>query len=90
MPFRKGYEGVYDQTTLADLQDTLEHVWLAIKDVGVGSVSREDIAQLIIAACEAGVASDRIKEQVLAGILRPILQSSGVSSIDCESTDSQK
>jgi hypothetical protein len=47
VPFRKGYEALYDQTTLADLQDTLEHVWLAIKDVHVGLVAREDIAQLI-------------------------------------------
>jgi hypothetical protein len=88
MPFRKGYEGDYDQTT--DLHDTLEQVWLAIKDVHVGLVSREDIAQLITAAREAGVASDRIKEQVLAGILRPILQSSSASSIDGGATDPQK
>jgi chemotaxis protein histidine kinase CheA len=89
MPFRKGYAGVYDQTTLAHLQVTLEQVWLAITDNGV-SVSREDIARLIIAAYEAGVASDRIKEQVLAGILRPILQSSSASSINGVSADSQK
>ena len=85
MPFRKGYEALYDKTTLADLQDTLEHVWLAIKVVHVGLVAREDIAQLIISAKEA-----RIKEQVLAGIMRPILQSSRASSVDGESTGSQK
>ena len=89
MPFRKGYAGVYDQATVAHMQDTHEQIWLAIKDVG-GSVSREDIARLIIAAYEAGVASDLIKEQVLAGILRPILQSSSASSINGESADSKK
>jgi len=89
MPFRRGYTGVYDHTTLAQLQDTLEQVWLAINEVG-GSVSREDIARLIIAAYEAGVASDRIEEQVLAGILRPLLQSSSTSSINDESADPQK
>jgi hypothetical protein len=89
MPFRKGYARVYDQTILTQLQVTLEQVWLAIKDVG-GSVSREDVARLIIAAREAGVASDRIEEQVLAGILRPLLQSSSTSSINDESADPQK
>ena len=89
MPFRKGYAGVYDQTTLAHLQDTLEQLWVAIEEVRA-RVSREDLASLIIAAYEAGVASDRIKEQVLAGILRPILQSSSASSINGESADSKQ
>jgi hypothetical protein len=71
MPFRKGYEGVYDQATLALLQDVFEYVWLAITDTLAPLVSREEIARQVLAAHESGLAPDRIKEQVLAELLRP-------------------
>ena len=32
MPFREGYGGVYDEATLARLQDIFEYVWLALAD----------------------------------------------------------
>jgi hypothetical protein len=49
VPFRKGYEGIYDQATLEHLQDILEFVWRALVDGGTPpSVSREDVARMVI------------------------------------------
>lgn len=70
MPFRKGYEGVYDQATLDLLQDILEFVWLAMTDAFAPSVSREKIAGMVVAAHKAGMTPDRIKEHVIDEILR--------------------
>jgi hypothetical protein len=70
MPFSKGYEGVYDQSTLKQLQDILEFVWLAIAD-GTATVSREDVASLVLAAHESGMTPERIKEHVLDELLQP-------------------
>jgi hypothetical protein len=71
MPFRKGYEGVYDQATLERLQDILEFVWLAITDAVAPSMSRENVASLVLAAHESGMTPERIKEHVLDEILEP-------------------
>jgi hypothetical protein len=70
MPFRKGYEGVYDQATLDLLQDILEFVWLALSDAFAPSVSREKIAGMVLAAHNGGMTPDRIKEQVIDEILQ--------------------
>jgi hypothetical protein len=70
MPFRKGYEGVYDQTTLERLQDILEFVWLAITDAVAPSISREDVARLVLDAHKVGMTPDRIKKHVLDRILQ--------------------
>jgi hypothetical protein len=71
MPFRKGYEGVYDQATLERLQDILEFVWLAITDAVAPSISRDDLARLVLEGHEAGMSPDRIKEHVIRHILQP-------------------
>jgi hypothetical protein len=71
MPFRQGCEGVYNQATLERLQDILEFVWLAITDAVAPSVSRETIAQRVLAAHEAGMSPELIKEHVLDEILQP-------------------
>jgi hypothetical protein len=68
----------------------LEFVWLAITDAVAPSVSRDDIAPLVFAVHEAGISPDRIKEQVIAGILRPIVQDSSEAAGKGESADSQK
>ena len=80
MPFRKGYEAVYDQATLARLQDVFEYVWLAITDTLAPSVSREEVARQVLAAHESGITPDRIKEQVLAGLLQPRVRGTGRSA----------
>jgi hypothetical protein len=90
MPFRQGYEGVYDQATLARLQDVFEYIWLAITDTLAPLVSREDIARQVLAAHESGMPPDRIKEQVLAGLLRSGVPSSSQSVRRVESPDAQK
>jgi hypothetical protein len=70
MPFRNGYEGVYDQATLNLLQEILEFVWLAMTDAFAPSVSREKIAGMVVAAHKAGMTPDHIKEQVFNEILQ--------------------
>jgi hypothetical protein len=90
MPFYKGYEGIYDQATLARLRDIFEFVWLAITDAVAPSVSREDIARLVVAVYEAGIPPDRIKEQVIAEILQRRVRGSGEAAGDEEPADSQK
>jgi len=87
MPFRKGYEGVYDQATLALLQDVFEYVWLA--NTLAPLVSREEVARQVLAAHEAGLAPDSIKERVLAELLRPAVSGPSPSG-GPESPDSQK
>jgi hypothetical protein len=68
MPFRKGYEGVYDQATLDRLQDILECIWLAIVDAGQTSVAREDVARMIISAYDSGMKLEVIGDSVIAEI----------------------
>jgi hypothetical protein len=89
MPFRKGYEGVYDQATLARLQDVLEYVWLAITDTLAPSVSREEVARQVLAAHESGMPPERIKEQVLVELLQPKVRGTGRPACPVESPDSQ-
>ncbi len=69
MRFRKGYEGIYDQTTLERLQDILEFVWLAVNDAVAPSISREDVASLVLEAHKAGMTPDQIKKHALDRIL---------------------
>ena len=72
MPFRKGYEGVYDQVTLTQLQDIFEFVWLAVADsLSCAEVSREYIAHRIIAAHEAGLVPEAIKNKVILELTQP-------------------
>jgi hypothetical protein len=72
VPFRKGYEGVYDQASLERLQEILEFVWLALVDGGTPPVSREDVARMIIAAYEQGVPPERMKVQLVQEILKTL------------------
>jgi hypothetical protein len=70
MPFRKGYEGIYDQATLDQLQDVLEFVWLAIVADRRATLCRENVARMILTSHESGMTPVRIKEQVVREILR--------------------
>ena len=62
MPFREGYNGVYDEATLAHLQDIFEYVWLAMVDLGEPKITRDDLAGMIIGCHEKGMSVEAIKE----------------------------
>src|SRR5215213_4189559 len=62
MPFREGYRGVYDEVTLARLQDIYEYVWLALVDLGDPKITRDDLAGMIIGCYEKGMSAEAIKE----------------------------
>jgi hypothetical protein len=91
MPFRQGYEGVYDQATLALLQDIFEYVWLAVADsLSSTEVSREYIAHRILAAHEAGLTPEAIRNRVILELTRSNLHHAQIArkSPDSESEDS--
>ena len=68
MPFREGYGGVYDEATLARLQDIFEYVWLALSDLSEPKMSRDDLAGIIIGCHEKGTSAEAIKEFLTADL----------------------
>ena len=62
MTFREGYGGVYDDATLARLQDIYEYVWLSMVDLGAPKITRDDLAGMIIGCHEKGMNAEAIKE----------------------------
>jgi hypothetical protein len=90
MPFRQGYEGVYDHATLALLQDIFEYVWLAVADsLSSKEVTRDYIAHRIIAAHEAGLSPEAIKNRVILELTQKNLSDAQVprGNRDSESED---
>jgi hypothetical protein len=71
MPFRNILEGTYDEATLHELQDIFEFTWLVIADNGQLSLSREDVARMIIEAHKCGLAPETIKDEVLMQVAAP-------------------
>jgi hypothetical protein len=69
MLLRDAYKDGHDEATLTLLQDILEYVWLAIVDGDICSgVTRESVARRIIAAHEAGLTPEAIKNRVILEI----------------------
>jgi len=73
MPFRKGFEGVYDQATLNVVQDSFEFIRQAISDAGL-LLSREAVARMVIDAYESGMRPELIRGQVLHTIMQQLKQ----------------
>ena len=69
MPFRRGYEGIYDRDTLDHLQDVFEAVSLIVADAKL-SVGRGEIVQLILDAHNSGMPSAKIRQHVIYEIFR--------------------
>ena len=62
MPFRSGdYTGVFDQATLAQLQEVFDAVWVT---TGKNTISRDELARLIIQAHNDGLDADGIKRRL--------------------------
>ena len=53
MPFRNGFDDVYEQSTLKLLQGIFESVWPALGEASTRT-SREEVARCILAAYRAG------------------------------------
>jgi hypothetical protein len=70
MPFREGYGGIYDEATLARLQDIFEYVWLALAHAGEPNMSRNDLAGMIIGCHEKGMTAEVIKEFLTVDLSR--------------------
>jgi hypothetical protein len=68
MPFREGYAGVYDEATLARLQDIFEYVWLAMVDLGEAKTTRDELAGMIIGCHEKGMSAEASKEFLAADL----------------------
>jgi hypothetical protein len=69
MPFRRGYESIYDRDTLDQLQEVFDAVWLIVLDAGV-SLRRDDIVRMILHAHEAGMSPTQIRQHVIYEVLR--------------------
>ena len=67
MPFRDGFDDVYEQSTLELLQGIFESVWPALGEANTRT-SREEIARRILAAYRAGSSPEQIKEAVLRSV----------------------
>lgn len=90
MPFRQGYGGVYDEATLARLQDIFEYVWLVLADLGEPKISREKLAGMIIGCHEKGMTAEGIKEYLTVDLtakpLVPARNREGIAPIGEESS----
>lgn len=67
MPFRSGFDDIYEQSTLELLQSIFESVWPVLGEANTRT-SREEIARRILAAHRAGNSPEQIKKAVLSGI----------------------
>jgi hypothetical protein len=68
MPFRSGdYAGVFDQATLAQLQEVFDAVWLAATTRKI-PISRDELARLILQAHKDGLDADCIKSKLSAAL----------------------
>jgi hypothetical protein len=73
MTFRRGYDA--DEAILTRLRDIHERVWLTVSQAGDPPLTYENIASLILTVHEMGIPLARLEEQVIGGIMRPILLS---------------
>jgi hypothetical protein len=64
MPFRNGFDDVYEQSTLELLQGIFDAVWPSLREAN-STVSREEVARRILAAYRAGNSPDQISAMVL-------------------------
>ena len=53
---------MYDEATLARLQDVYEYVWLVMVDLGEPKITRDNLAGMIIGCHEKGMSAEAIKE----------------------------
>ena len=68
MPFRSSdYEGVFDQATLKQLQQVFDAVWPVVT-TGKTSISRDELARLILEAHKDGLDADDIKRKVISAL----------------------
>ena len=67
MPFRSGFDDIYEQSTLELLQGIFDSIWPALGEANT-SISREEIARRILAAHRAGNSPEQIKEVVLRSV----------------------
>jgi hypothetical protein len=68
MPFRNGFDDVYEQSTLELLQSIFDSVWPAISEAP-NPVSRGEVARRILMAYRAGNSLEQIKQSVLNSIV---------------------
>jgi hypothetical protein len=64
MPFRSGFDDIYDQNTLALLQGIFDSVWPILSEANT-SISREELARRILAAYRSGCPPEQINDAVL-------------------------
>jgi hypothetical protein len=64
MPFRDGYNGLFDPPTLKALQEIFDAVWASVVASGA-STSRTEVAQIIVRAHQSGMPWGQISEHVL-------------------------
>ena len=62
MPFREGYSGIYDATTLGRMQDIFDHVWKQMINGKAPIFARDDLARMIIKAHDSGMDAETIRQ----------------------------
>lgn len=67
MPFRSGFDDIYEQSTLDLLQGIFDSIWPVLGEANT-STSQQEIARRILAAYRAGNSPEQIKEAVLRSV----------------------